>query len=151
MSCLCRHRGKAELQLDPICNLGARRVWLVSTTPWPLYPPGKTGYPLQETGWASGPVWAGTENPSSQRDSIPAPPNQYRVATATTLPRSPSVKSFRTYSPVRTFVRRNCRSRRMWHRAGSVSSWHVSAFESWGWHAYYTQCVSATELTHFLL
>jgi hypothetical protein len=38
-------------------DLGARRGWLVSTTPQPLYP-GKDPVPIvQEAGWAPGPVW----------------------------------------------------------------------------------------------
>lgn len=38
MTCLCRHRGEAEVQLQPIRYLGARRRWVVSTTIRPLYP-----------------------------------------------------------------------------------------------------------------
>jgi hypothetical protein len=47
-------RGIALHSLD----LGARRGWVVSTTPLPLYPPGKNPVPfVQEAGWAPGPVW----------------------------------------------------------------------------------------------
>jgi hypothetical protein len=46
-------RGRALSFLD----LGARRGWVVSTTPRPLYP-GKDPVPIvQEAGWAPGPVW----------------------------------------------------------------------------------------------
>jgi hypothetical protein len=45
-------RGIALLILD----LGARRGWVVSTTPRPVYP-GKDPVPIvQEVGWAPGPV-----------------------------------------------------------------------------------------------
>jgi hypothetical protein len=38
-------------------DLGARREWVVSTTPRSLYP-GKDSVPIvQEAGWAPGPVW----------------------------------------------------------------------------------------------
>jgi len=36
--------------------------------------PEKTLHPwYREAGWASGPVWTGAENLTSQRDSIPGP------------------------------------------------------------------------------
>src|SRR5215468_3717085 len=58
-------------------DLGARRGWVVSTTPRPLYPrkrpgthctggwvgPRKDPVPIvQEAGWAPGPVWTCAEN-----------------------------------------------------------------------------------------
>jgi hypothetical protein len=43
-------------------DLGARREWVVSLTPRPLYP-GKDPVPIvQEAGWASGPVWTCAKN-----------------------------------------------------------------------------------------
>jgi hypothetical protein len=54
-----RSRGIALLILD----LGARRGWVVSTTPRPHCTPGKDPVPIvQEAGWASGPVWTCTKN-----------------------------------------------------------------------------------------
>ena len=39
---------------------GTRRGWVVSSTPRPLFTPGKDPLPiLQEAGWAPGPVWTG--------------------------------------------------------------------------------------------
>jgi len=39
---------------------GTRRGWVVSSTPWPHFTPGKDQVSiLQEAGWASGPVWTG--------------------------------------------------------------------------------------------
>ena len=39
---------------------GTRRGWVVSSTPWPHFTPGKDPAPiLQEAAWASGPVWTG--------------------------------------------------------------------------------------------
>jgi hypothetical protein len=38
-------------------------VWVVTSTPWPFYPPGKIRYPIiQEARWAPRPVWTGEEN-----------------------------------------------------------------------------------------
>jgi hypothetical protein len=54
---------RAEVQLYSIFDLGTRRGWGVSVTPWPHLTPGKDPVPiLQEAGWASGPVWTGAEN-----------------------------------------------------------------------------------------
>ena len=52
MTCLCRHRREAEMLLQPIRNLGARRLWMVSTIPRPFYPVKRYA-----AGWALGPVW----------------------------------------------------------------------------------------------
>jgi len=50
---------------------GNRRGWVVSSTPWPHFTPGKDPVPiLQETGWAPGPVWTGGKS-RHHRDSIP--------------------------------------------------------------------------------
>ena len=39
---------------------GTRRGWVVSSTRWPHFTPGKDPVPiLQESGWAPGPVWTG--------------------------------------------------------------------------------------------
>ena len=39
---------------------GTRRGWVVSSTPWPHFTPGKDPVPiLQEAGWAPGLVWTG--------------------------------------------------------------------------------------------
>jgi hypothetical protein len=44
-------------------DLGTRRGWGVSVTPWPHSTPGKDPVPIvQEAGWAPGPVWTGAEN-----------------------------------------------------------------------------------------
>jgi len=53
---------------------GTRRGWVVSSTPWPHFMPGKNPVPiLQEAGWASGPVWRGGKS-RPHRDSIPDRP-----------------------------------------------------------------------------
>lgn len=37
--------------------------WIVSTTPWPLYPWKRDAVPVvQKTGWVSGMIWFGAEN-----------------------------------------------------------------------------------------
>ena len=58
MTYLCRHRGEAEIELEPIFNVGARRVWLA---PHPgHFTTGKDLVPiLQEAEWALWPVWVG--------------------------------------------------------------------------------------------
>ena len=39
-------------------DCGTRRGWVVSSTLWPLFTPGKYPVPIvQEAGWAPGPVW----------------------------------------------------------------------------------------------
>ena len=53
---------------------GTRRGWVVSSTPRPLFTPGKDPVPiLQEAGWAPGPVWTG-EKSRPHRDAIPDRP-----------------------------------------------------------------------------
>ena len=53
---------------------GTRRGWVVSSTPWPHFTPGKDQVPiLQEAGWAPGPVWTGGKS-RPHRDSIPDRP-----------------------------------------------------------------------------
>ena len=44
MTFLSRQRWVAEVQIQPIRNLGAKREWVVNATPWPLYPPAKPRY-----------------------------------------------------------------------------------------------------------
>ena len=53
---------------------GTRRGWVVSSTPWPHFTPGKDPVPiLQEAGWAPGQVWTdGKSRP--HRDPIPDRP-----------------------------------------------------------------------------
>jgi len=53
---------------------GTRRGWVVSSTPWPHFTPGKDPvHILQETVWAPGPVWVGGKSRPNQ-DSIPNRP-----------------------------------------------------------------------------
>jgi hypothetical protein len=48
-----------------ILNLGAKRWWVVSATPRPLYSPRKDPVPIvQEAGWAPGPDWTYEKNPA---------------------------------------------------------------------------------------
>jgi len=50
---------------------GTRTGWVVSSTPWPHFTPGKDPVPiLQEAGWAPGPVWTGGISRPNQ-DLIP--------------------------------------------------------------------------------
>ena len=52
---------------------GTRRGWVVSSTSWPHFTPGKDPVPiLQEAGWAPGPVWTGGKS-RPHRDSIRGP------------------------------------------------------------------------------
>ena len=59
---------------------------MVSSTPLPLFTPGKHPVPVvQETGWAPGPVWTdGKSRP--HRDSIPDRPARSSVAILTEPP-----------------------------------------------------------------
>jgi len=50
---------------------GTRSGWVVSSTPRPHFTPGKG--PVQEAGWALGPVWTG-EISRYNRDTIPDRP-----------------------------------------------------------------------------
>ena len=51
-----------------------RRGWVVSSTAWPHFTPGKDPVPiLQEAGWAPGSVWTGGKS-LPHRDSIPDRP-----------------------------------------------------------------------------
>jgi hypothetical protein len=55
-------------------DCGTRRAWVVSSTPWPHFTPGKEPVPiLQEAGWAPGPVWTCGKSCRHQ-DSIPDRP-----------------------------------------------------------------------------
>ena len=56
MTCLCRHRGEAEVYVQPIRNPALEGGgWSAPCsghfTPW------KDQVPIQDAGWASGPVW----------------------------------------------------------------------------------------------
>ena len=67
---------------------GTRRGWVVSSTPRPLYTPGKDPVLiLQEALWAPGPVWTGGKS-RPHRDSIPDRPvcsqQLYRLSYAET-------------------------------------------------------------------
>jgi len=58
---------------------GTRRGWVVSSTPRPLFTPGKDPVPiLQEAGWALGPVWTGGKS-RPHRDSIPDRPGRSQL------------------------------------------------------------------------
>jgi len=65
---------------------GTRRGWVVSSTPWPHFTPGKDPVLiLQEAAWVSGQVWTGGKS-RPHRDSIPKPPARSSVAIPTELP-----------------------------------------------------------------
>jgi hypothetical protein len=59
----------------PFCGtFGTRWGWVVSSTPRPTLPPGKTQVPIvQEAGWAPGPVWKGGKSRPHQ-DLVPDRP-----------------------------------------------------------------------------
>ena len=60
MTSLYRYRGDVEVCPQLLCNLGARRGWVVNTTLWLPYPPEKTWFPLYRR--LSGPCgWSGQE------------------------------------------------------------------------------------------
>jgi hypothetical protein len=53
---------------------GTRRGWVVSSTPWPHFTPGKDTLPiLQEAVWAPGLIWSGGKS-CRYRDSMPDRP-----------------------------------------------------------------------------
>ena len=53
---------------------GTRRGWVISSTPWPHFTPGKEPVTiLQDAGWALGSVWTGGKS-RPNRDSIPDRP-----------------------------------------------------------------------------
>ena len=55
---------------------GTRRGWVVSSTPWPHFTPGKDPVPiLQNAGWAPGPVWTGRKS-HPHLDLIPDRPTR---------------------------------------------------------------------------
>ena len=65
---------------------GARRGWVVSSTPRPHFTLEKDPVPiLQVAGWATGLVWTGGKS-RPHRDSIPDRPARSSVAIATELP-----------------------------------------------------------------
>ena len=149
MSFLCRHRGKAQVQLDPICNLGARRVWLVSTTTRLHYPQERPGTHYRRLG--------GPRGRSGQARKI-SPTNGIRTPQIQTHSESPQRPHYRGrpllsrsgHETVGHAVRsallgvENCRSRRIRHGAG-ICVWELRMTR-----ILRTRCVSATELTHFL-
>jgi hypothetical protein len=55
------HRGSRIIALL-IRDLGARKGWVVSITPRPLYPRERPVPIIKETGWAPGPIWTCAEN-----------------------------------------------------------------------------------------
>jgi len=60
MICMFRYWGVVEVQIQPLRNTGARRRWLVSNTPWLLYPGKDLVANVQKTGGPqeqSGQVW----------------------------------------------------------------------------------------------
>jgi hypothetical protein len=65
---LCKLKGKIrpitghQGPRGGILNPGARRGWVVSTTPLPLYPRKDPKPIVQEAGWAPGPVWTCAKN-----------------------------------------------------------------------------------------
>ena len=66
-NCIMRRFINYEGKVRPITDLSsdpcARLGWVVNATPQPLYLWARVPVPiLQEVGWASGPVWTGTEN-----------------------------------------------------------------------------------------
>jgi hypothetical protein len=77
----CHRKGKGKvIPLQARCgpegialllhDRGTRRGWVVSSTPRPLFTPGKEPVPiLQEAGWAPGSVWTGGKS-RPHRDSI---------------------------------------------------------------------------------
>jgi hypothetical protein len=68
---------------------------------------------------------------------------------ATTLPRSPSFKSFRTCRPVRAFGRRKLPPTK--DKPWGLEAWIEVGILKWGMTCILlAQCLSATELTHFL-
>jgi len=63
----------------PIHNLSTRRVWVISTTPQPLYPLERDPvHIVQEAGWATGLVWMGVESPAHKRVQTPDCPAHSR-------------------------------------------------------------------------
>jgi len=78
VSWLCRHRREVGVWLQPIRKLGAKRRWVVTTTPRPLYPLERDLVPIvEETVWVSETVWTGsalngTRSPDhpARRDSL---------------------------------------------------------------------------------
>ena len=75
----CRYRPGVAQRLGRGIDLlfhdrGTRRGWVVSSTPWPHFTPGKDPVPiLQEAGWAPRPVGTGGKT-RPHRDSIPDRP-----------------------------------------------------------------------------
>ena len=80
--------------------------WVVSTTPRPLYPPGKDPVPIvQEVGWAPGSVWTGAEKLVATGIRSPYPPARSSVAIPTELSRSMSATYFGAFLASRQGVK----------------------------------------------
>jgi len=83
---------------------GTRRRRVVSSTPHPLFTPGKEAVPiLQEAGWAPGPVWTGGKS-RPNRDSIPDHPARsqslYRLSYRAAAFVHKGIKVQNVYNPV---------------------------------------------------
>jgi hypothetical protein len=71
MICLCRHRGEAKVQLQPICNLELGQGW--SAPHSGHFSPTIDTVPIaQEAGWSSRQAWTAWKI-SPCEDSIPRP------------------------------------------------------------------------------
>jgi hypothetical protein len=82
---------------------GIKRGWVVSVTPQPHFTPGKDPVPiLQEAGWASGPVWTGSEKSRPTGIRSPDRPARSSVAIPTQLPgpRAPNIKQRKPYTSI---------------------------------------------------
>ena len=70
MTCLRGHRGKADVELQPIYNAAQIGGLVVSRKPRPLYVQGTGPGPIaQDAEW----FWTRTENLAPYRDPIPKP------------------------------------------------------------------------------
>ena len=90
VKCSCYRSGVAQRVGRGIALLfhdcGTRRGWVVSSTPWLQFTPGKDPVPIvQEARWVPGPVWMGRKSHPNQ-DSIPDCPAHSSVAIPTKLP-----------------------------------------------------------------
>jgi len=77
--------GRIKLYLNYIFDLGTRRGWGASVTPWPQLTPGKNPVPpVLEAVWSSRPVWSGAKNLAPQ-EFHPRLSSSYAVAILTPL------------------------------------------------------------------
>ena len=73
---------------------GTRRGWVVSSTPWPHFTPGKTRYPFyRRLGGPQGRVWTG-EKSRPQQDSIPDRPAHSQLLYQLSYPAHNSMKVY---------------------------------------------------------